>query len=75
MSLFNHWCRELLNSQEQAAGTKRHSKTGRQLVSASNYDFSQWAWYNTDNRPVVITAWRTLSICIQVVAFTCCLSS
>lgn len=55
MSLFNHWCRELLNSQEQAAGTKKHSKTGRQLVSTSNYDFSQKDWCNTDNRPVVIT--------------------
>lgn len=64
MSLFNHWCRELLNSQEWVAGTKKHSKTGRQLVSASNYDFSHRGRYNTDNRPVIITVWKPLSVCV-----------
>lgn len=54
MPLLNHCCKELFNSQEQAKGTKKRSKTGRQSVSASNYDFSHLDQYNNGNGSVVI---------------------
>lgn len=66
MSLLKQHRKELLNSQKQAADTKKHSKTGRQLVSAGNYDFTHWGRCSTDNRPVVIIAWQTLILCVCV---------
>lgn len=62
MSLFKECCRELLISEEQS--TKRHGKTGRPLVWASNYDFSHCGQYNTDDRPAVILALKPLSVSV-----------